>query len=216
MTSLASNVDRIAEALIKGQAPVVKALVQESLNEGIDPEIILNEGLIAGMNVIGKKFKNDEIFLPEVMISARAMHAGLEVLDPVLSNAQVQPRGKLVIGTVRGDLHDIGKNLVSMMFRGAGFEVIDLGIDVPEEKFVEAVRNHEPDILALSALLTMTLPMMKTTIDALEAAGVRNLSLVMVGGAPVTEKFAKEIGADGYAPDAASAVEKALELMRSR
>ncbi len=203
----------ISEALIKGQAPLVKELVNDCVAHGLDTEVILNEGLIAGMNVIGKRFKKDEIFLPEVMIAARAMHAGLDILDPILSKGNVQPRGVIVLGTVRGDLHDIGKNLVSIMFRGAGFKVIDLGIDVPDEDFVKAVKENHPDILALSALLTMTLPMMKTTIEAVEGAGLKDEVVIMVGGAPVTQKFADQIGAHGYAPDAATAVDKAFELM---
>ena len=203
----------IYEALIKGQAPLVKELVQTSLDNGLAPQEILSEGLIAGMNVIGKRFKKDEIFLPEVMIAARAMNAGLDILDPILSKSNIEPRGKIVLGTVRGDLHDVGKNLVSMMFRGAGFKVIDLGIDVPDENFVDAVQENHPDILALSALLTMTLPMMKTTIEAVEGAGLKDEVVIMVGGAPVTQKFADQIGAHGYAPDAATAVDKAFELM---
>ncbi len=203
----------ISEALIKGQAPLVKELVQTCLSNGVAPQEILSEGLIAGMNVIGKRFKKDEIFLPEVMIAARAMHAGLDILDPILSKGNVQPRGIVVLGTVRGDLHDIGKNLVSIMFRGAGFKVIDLGIDVPDENFVKAVKENHPDILALSALLTMTLPMMKTTIEAVDAAGLKDEVAIMVGGAPVTQGFADQIGAQGYAPDAATAVDKAFELM---
>jgi len=203
----------ISEALIKGQAPLVKELVNDCVAYGLDTEVILNEGLIAGMNVIGKRFKKDEIFLPEVMIAARAMHAGLDILDPILSKSNIEPRGKIVLGTVRGDLHDVGKNLVSMMFRGAGFKVIDLGIDVPDENFVDAVQENHPDILGLSALLTMTLPMMKTTIEAVDAAGLKDEVAIMVGGAPVTQEFANQIGAHGYAPDAATAVDKAFELM---
>ena len=203
----------MSEGLIKGQAPLVKELVQICLSNGVAPQEILSEGLIAGMNVIGKRFKKDEIFLPEVMIAARAMHAGLDILDPILSKGNVQPRGIVVLGTVRGDLHDIGKNLVSIMFRGAGFKVIDLGIDVPDENFVKAVKENHPDILALSALLTMTLPMMKTTIEVVEAAGLQDKVAIMVGGAPVTQGFADQIGAHAYAPDAATALDKAFELM---
>ena len=206
----------ISEALIRGQAPLVKELVQACVENGLAPQDILNKGLIAGMNVIGQRFKKDEIFLPEVMIAARAMHAGLDILDPILSKGNIQPRGKIVLGTVRGDLHDIGKNLVSMMFRGAGFKVIDLGIDVPDENFVNAVKENQPDILGLSALLTMTLPMMKTTIETVEDAGLKDEVAIMVGGAPVTQGFADQIGAHGYAPDAATAVDKALELMAVR
>jgi len=210
------TVKEIAEALIKGQAPLVKELVETCLNNGVIPQEILSEGLIAGMSVIGRRFKADEIFLPEVMIAARAMNAGLEILDPVLSKTGAKPRGKIVLGTVKGDLHDVGKNLVSMIFRGAGFKVIDLGIDVPEGNFVDAVQENHPDILGLSALLTMTLPMMKTAIEAVDAAGLKDEVAIMVGGAPVTQGFADEIGAHGYAPDAATAVDRAIELMAAK
>jgi 5-methyltetrahydrofolate--homocysteine methyltransferase len=203
----------ISEALIKGKKPLVKELVQTCLSNGVPPQEILNKGLIAGMNVIGKRFKKDVIFLPEVMIAARAMNGGLEILDPILSKSNIEPRGKIVLGTVQGDLHDVGKNLVSMMFRGAGFKVIDLGIDVSHEKFIKAVKENHPDILGLSALLTMTLPMMKTTIEAVDTCGLKDEVIIMVGGAPVTQGLADEIGAHGYASDAVTAVEKAIELM---
>jgi 5-methyltetrahydrofolate--homocysteine methyltransferase len=206
----------IAEALIRGKTPLVEELVKSCLDQGVKPGLILQEGLIAGMNVIGTRFKNDEVYLPEVMIAARAMNAGLALLAPVLVRGDVSFRGKVVLGTVRGDLHDVGKNLVSTMFRGGGFEVIDLGVDVAEESFVEAVRRHEPEVLALSALLTMTLPAIEATISALETAGLRDRVAVMVGGAPVTADFARKVGADGYAPDAASAVEAAAALIRGR
>jgi 5-methyltetrahydrofolate--homocysteine methyltransferase len=206
----------IKEALIKGNVTRIKELIQSCLHQGINPQLVLEQGLIRGMDVIGERFKKDEIYLPEVMIAARAMNAGLEVLEPILSRGEVEFKGKIVLGTVRGDLHDVGKNLVSMIFRGAGFQVLDLGIDVPEETFVHAVEENRADILGLSALLTMTLPTMKTTIDTIEEAGLRESVIIMVGGAPVTQRFADEIGANGYAPDAVTAVERARELMSTR
>jgi len=203
----------IADALKAGNAPKVKEMVEAALAEGVDPVEIVNGALIVGMGEIGVLFKNNEIYVPEVLIAARAMQAGLSVLKPLLADKDVKPVGKVAIGTVKGDLHDIGKNLVAMMLEGAGFEVIDLGIDVSPEKYVDAVKNHGVDIVAMSALLTTTMPSMKDTIEALEAAGLRDQVKVMVGGAPVTQSFADEIGADGYAPDAASAADLAKELI---
>jgi len=173
---------------------------------------VLNEGLIKGMNVVGERFKNNEFYVPEVLIAARAMHAGMDILKPALADSGVQPIGKILLGTVKGDLHDIGKNLVAMMLEGAGFEVVDLGIDVPPEKFVEAVKEGG-DVIAMSALLTTTMTAMKTTLEALEEAGVRDKIKAIIGGAPVTQNYADEIGADGYARDAASAADKAKEVM---
>ena len=209
------RLESISAALIKGQAPQVAELIKTCLGDGLEPTTILGQGLIGGMSVIGRRFKADEIFLPEVMIAARAMNAGLEVLDPVLSKTGAKPRGKIELGTVKGDLHDVGKNLVSIMFRGAGFQVIDLGIDVSIENFVQAVNEYQPDILGLSALLTMTLPMMEETLASVKKADLRDEVVIMVGGAPVTQLFADKIGAHGYAADAASAVEKAIELINS-
>jgi 5-methyltetrahydrofolate--homocysteine methyltransferase len=165
------------------------------------------------MNEVGRRFKNNEFYVPEVLIAARAMHAAMDVLKPLLAASDVQPVGTVVIGTVKGDLHDIGKNLVAMMLEGGGFNVIDLGVDVSPEKFLQAVREHKPNIVGLSALLTTTMPAMKTTIEALKEAGVRDQVKVIIGGAPVTQRFADEIGADGYAPDAASAVDVARQLL---
>ena len=199
------------EALEKGNAPLVEQLTRQALDEGASPKQILDEGLIAAMAVVGEKFKRNEVYVPEVLIAARAMQAGLNVLEPVLADTGVEPVGTLVIGTVKGDLHDIGKNLVAMMMKGAGFKVVDLGIDVAPEKFVEAAREHSPQIIGLSALLTTTMPRMKDTIEALKAAGIA--AKVIVGGAPVTQAYADEIGADGYAPDAASAVDVAKQLV---
>ena len=204
---------KIAEELIKGNYPEMPKLVQQALDATIPPSKILNEGLVAGMDVVGEKFRRDEFFMPEVLIAARAMQAGMDILRPKLVETGVKLAGKVVLGTVKGDLHDIGKNLVGMMLEGSGFQVVDLGIDIPPEKFVDAVRTNQPDVLGLSALLTTTMPKMKETIESLIEAGMRNKVKIMVGGAPVTEKFAKDIGADGYAPDAATAVEKVRELV---
>lgn len=203
----------ISEALQRGNAKLVAAKTQEAVDAGIGPGSILNDGLISGMGIIGVKFKNNEVYVPEVLIAARAMNAGLGVLKPLLAAAGVKPLGKVVLGTVKGDLHDIGKNLVGMMMVGAGLELVDLGIDVSADKFVNAVKEHQPRIVALSALLTTTMTEQKTVIDALKAAGVRDTVKVMVGGAPVTENYAREIGADAYTPDAASAAEKAKEYI---
>lgn len=203
---------KISEELQKGNFIEVPKLIQKALDTEIPPSKILSDGLVAGMDVVGERFRCDEIFIPEVLISAKAMHAGMDVLRPKLIETGTKLVGKIVLGAVRGDFHDIGKNIVGMMMEGAGYQVIDLGVDVTTEKFVKAVESNRPNILGLSALLTTTMPMMKLVIEALVEAGVRNSVKVMVGGAPITEKFAKEIGADGYAPDAASAVEKVRHL----
>ena len=205
--------ERISEELQNGGFKVVPGLVQQALDAGVSPAKILAEGLVAGMDVVGDKFRRDEIFMPEVLISAKAMQCGMDVLRPKLKESGAKLAGKIVLGTVKGDLHDIGKNLVGMFLEGAGFEVTDMGIDVQSDKFVEAVKAQKPDIVGLSALLTTTMPKMKEVIESLVEAGVRTGVKVVVGGAPVTEKFAKDIGADGYAPDAASAVEKVRELV---
>jgi 5-methyltetrahydrofolate--homocysteine methyltransferase len=205
-----ADFEKISEMLQKGKAKDVEALVKEAVDEGAPPGDILGKGLIAGMSVIGGKFKKNEVYVPEVLIAARAMHAGLNVLEPVLAESGVQPLGVVAVGTVKNDLHDIGKNLVIMMLKGAGFKVEDLGIDAPPEKFVEAAKGGA-QVLGLSALLTTTMPQMKTVIDALKEAGCD--CKVMIGGAPVTQAYAEEIGADGYAPDAASAVDEAKKLI---
>ncbi|MGC8813500.1 cobalamin B12-binding domain-containing protein [Dictyoglomus sp.] len=207
------DLEEIANAVIAGNRKKVQELVSKALEKGLNPEEIINNGLLAGMSVIGERFKNNEIFVPEVLVAARLMQAGMDILKPLIAKNSGIIKGKVVIGTVKGDLHDIGKNLVSMMLEGAGYEVIDLGIDVPPEKFVEAIREYNPDIVGMSALLTTTMPYMKVTIDVLEKEGVRRKVKVIVGGAPVTESFAKEIGADGYAPDAPSAVDLVNQLM---
>jgi 5-methyltetrahydrofolate--homocysteine methyltransferase len=206
---MADMLQKIASNLYDGDDDAVAELVQEALDQGLAPQDILSGGLIAGMDEVGKDFKAGELFVPEVLIAARAMHAGMGVLRPLLAESDVPSAGKFVIGTVEGDLHDIGKNLVRMMIEGAGFETIDLGTDVKASAFVEAVREHRPRLVGMSALLTTTMVNMKGTIEALEEAGLRDSVKVMIGGAPVTAAFAEEIGADAYAPDAASAVDVA-------
>jgi len=210
------NLHEISEALIVGNAKRVRELVEQALKEGVSPKEILDNALVPGMNVVGEKFKNNEYYVPEVLIAARAMHAGMDLIKPLLTQTGASYIGKVAIGTVRGDLHDIGKNLVAMMLEGAGFQIVDLGVDVPPEKFVEVAKNEGVNIVAMSALLTTTMLAMKDTINALKEAGIREKVKVMIGGAPVTQRYADEIGADGYAPDAASAVEKAKELISRR
>jgi len=202
----------IKENVITGNAPKTKEMTQKAVAEKVPVEEILNNGLIAGMTVVGVKFKNNEFYVPEVLIAARAMHAGMDVIEPLIAKAGIKPIAKVAIGTVKGDLHDIGKNLVVMMWKGGGFEVEDLGIDVPPEKFVEAAKNGAK-VLGLSALLTTTMVSMKEVIESLKTAGVRDQVKVIIGGAPVTQSYADEIGADAYAPDAASAVEKVKEVL---
>ncbi len=201
--------EEISALLQRGKAKDLAALVTEELNNGTAPKDILTNGLIVGMGIVGEKFKNNEIFVPEVLIAARAMNAALNVLKPALAETGVEPVGTAVICTVKGDLHDIGKNLVKMMIEGTGIRVIDLGVDCSAEKVVDAVREYNADIVCLSSLLTTTMLYQKDIIDALKAAGLRDKVKVMVGGAPVTQAFADEIGADAYTPDAASAAEKA-------
>jgi 5-methyltetrahydrofolate--homocysteine methyltransferase len=200
--------------LSQGKVDDAKRLTQEALSRGEPAETILKDGFIQAMDRIGVKFKNGEIYIPEVLIAARAMHAGMAILKPILSKSTSTLAAKIIIGTVRGDLHDIGKNLVIMMLEGGGFEVVDLGVDIPMAKFVEAIKQHQPQVVGMSALLTTTMREMKNTIQAIEGAGLRKQVKTMVGGAPVTEKFAKEIGADGYAPDAASAVDLVKSLIK--
>jgi len=207
------DIERFYTVLSQGKMEETKKLTQEALNAGEPVEAILKKGLIAAMERIGVRFKNGEVFIPEVLIAARAMHAGMAVLKPILSKSTGLMTGKVAIGTVKGDLHDIGKNLVIMMLEGGGFEVVDLGIDVPADKFIEAVHTHQPQVIGLSALLTTTIMEMKNVIQAVDKAGLRKKVKIIVGGAPVNDKFAKEIGADGYAPDAASAVDVAKSLL---
>ena len=211
-----SILDDISAALQKGKAKDVKELVQQAIDQGIGAKIILEDGLLSGMNIIGGKFKRNEVFVPEVLIAARAMNARTALLKPHLASAGVEANGKVVIGTVKGDLHDIGKNLVRMMMEGKGLEVIDLGVDVSAEKFIQAVNEHSADILALSALLTTTMNEMKVVVDACNAAGLRDKVKIMIGGAPITESFRASIGADAYSSDAASASEDAVSLIQEK
>ena len=207
------DAEKFYAAISQGKADEVKKLTQEALDSGKEAETILKEGLLPAMEQVGVQFKNNEIYIPEVLIAARAMHAGMGILKPILSRSATTQSAKVVVGTVKGDLHDIGKNLVVMMLEGGGFDVIDLGIDVSPEKFSEAIRKHQPQVVGMSALLTTTMREMKGTIETLQEAGLRKQVKVMIGGAPVTDRFAKEIGADGYAPDAASAVDCAKGLL---
>ena len=202
-------IEEISELLQKGKVKNVKALVQQAVDEGYDPREILNDGLLAGMAVVGGRFKREEIFVPDVLISARAMNVGLTILEPLLVEVGNEAVGKVVLGTVKGDLHDIGKDLVAMMYKGAGFEVIDLGVDVSAETFVEKAEEVGADIIGMSALLSTTMDNMRETIDLLKEKGLRDKYIVMIGGAPITQEFADEIGADYYTPDAASAAEVA-------
>ncbi|MGD8794144.1 MAG: corrinoid protein [Anaerolineae bacterium] len=209
---MADILQQIASNLYDGEDKAVAELVQKALDQGMAPNEVLQGGLIAGMDEVGRDFKAGDLFVPEVLIAARAMHAGMGVLRPLLAESDVPSAGKYLIGTVKGDLHDIGKNLVKMMLEGAGFETVDLGTDVGPQAFVDAVKEHKPTLLGMSALLTTTMVQMRATVEALEEAGVRQTVKIMVGGAPVTEAFAQEIGADAYAPDAASAVDVARSL----
>jgi 5-methyltetrahydrofolate--homocysteine methyltransferase len=206
--------DQISENLQKGKANDVKALVLQAVNSKEHPGDILNKGLLAGMGIIGEKFKKNEVYVPEVLIAARAMKAGMELLKPLLAAAKVEPIGTVVIGTVKGDLHDIGKNLVGMMLEGAGFRVIDAGINVEPAKFVELVRQNKAQLIGASALLTTTMTNMKDIVQAVKSSDLAGKARVMVGGAPVTQAFCDEIGADGYAPDAASAADLAKKLAK--
>ena len=205
-----SILTEISELLQKGEANEVKELAQKGLDEGLAAKSILEDGLMPGMAIIGDKFKKNEVYVPEVLIAARAMNAGIEILKPHMSDSDVINKGTVVLGTVKGDLHDIGKNLVKIMMEGKGMNVVDLGIDVAPEKFVEAVKENSADVVACSALLTTTMTEMENVVKALEEAGVRSGVTVMVGGAPVTQSFCDSIGADRYAPDAASAADEAI------
>src|SRR5690554_1114429 len=198
---------KISQNLQQGNAKAVKELVQTAIDEGIEAQIVLEKGLMAGLDIVGEKFKNNQIYVPEVLIAARAMNAGTALLKPLLVSDDVKAKGKVVLGTVKGDLHDIGKNLVRMMMEGKGLEVIDLGIDVPVEKFIETAVQEQAQIIACSALLTTTMNEMKLIVEAAKTAGIRDKVKIMIGGAPVTDQFRASIGADLYAPDAASAAE---------
>ena len=208
-----ADLKELQSALERGDAPAVEKLTKEAIDEGVGAKEILDNALIAGMAEVGERFKNNEIYVPEVLIAARAMTTGMTVLEPLLAEAGVKPVGTIAMGTVRGDLHDIGKNLVAMMMRGNGFKVVDLGIDVTPEQFIESAKAENVDIIGLSALLTTTMPSMKATVEGLQKEGLLGKVKVMIGGAPVTQRYADEIGADGYAPDAGSAVDKAKALL---
>lgn len=208
-----SDFGKIAETLIVGKIDEVSTLVKEAIDGGAPAQETLEKGLLAGMNVVGQRFKSGEMFIPEVLRSAKAMHAGMETLRPLLSEAENKGAGTLVLGTVEGDLHDIGKNLVGMMFEGAGFKVVNLGIDLKPQVFVDAVKEYKPELLGMSALLTTTMPKMGETINALKEAGLRDTVKILIGGAPVTSEFAEEIGADAYAANAASSVDKARAVL---
>jgi 5-methyltetrahydrofolate--homocysteine methyltransferase len=206
-----ADLEALAEGVIKGDRDKVAELTRQALDEGVGAKEVLEEGLIAGMNVIGKRFKANEVYVPEVLIAARAMKGGMAILEPELAKAGVKPIATVVLGTVKGDLHDIGKNLVGMMLTGGGLAVVDVGTDAAAEKFVEACKQNDARLCALSALLTTTMPQMKDVVQALKDAGIEVKT--MIGGAPVTQSYADEIGADGYAPDAASAVDLAKDLL---
>lgn len=199
----------IQQAVIDGAAPKVKELTQSALESGDSPQVILNEGLIPAMSVVGEKFQKGEFYISEMMISARAMYSGLNLIKPLLAQQQTESKGKAIVGTVQGDLHDIGKNLVCMMMEGGGYEVVDLGINITPEQFVAAIKEHKPNFVMMSALLTTTMASMEKTIKAIETAGLRDKVKIAVGGAPVTQKFADNIGADFFASDAGEAVNKA-------
>lgn len=207
------NYAELQECVISGKKGRVELLTQEFLGNGKSAKEILDEGLIPGMAVVGKKFREGEYFIPEMLLSARALNVGLDLLKPLLEASDVKPVAKVLIGTVKGDIHDIGKNLVSIMLRGAGFEVIDAGVDVSPEKFVEMAKESGVDIIGLSALLTTTMPSMKDTVEAFESDGSRDKIKIMIGGAPLTTEYAEKIGADGYAPNASVAVEMAKKLV---
>jgi 5-methyltetrahydrofolate--homocysteine methyltransferase len=205
--------EKIAQEIPRGDSETVEKLVNEALSSEIPAGQILNKGLIEGMNVVSVRFKNNECFLPEVLISARAMSIGLEILKPRLEETKVKSLGKVVIGSIQGDLHDIGKNIVAMLMQGAGFEVVDLGADVPVDRFIESAKKEQADLVGISSLLITTMTSMKSVIEGLKKAGIKDRVRVIIGGAPVTQDFANDIGADGYAPDAATGVDVAKNLL---
>jgi corrinoid protein of di/trimethylamine methyltransferase len=205
--------EKMANELIAGKQDEVIKLTQEALDKGVVPKDIMDNGLLAGMDIVGQRFKAGDLFIPEVLLCARCMHGAMDILKPLLSEADAAGAGTYLIGTVEGDLHDIGKNLVSMMLQGAGFKVVDLGTNITAQQFVDAVKEHNPKVIGLSALLTTTMPKMEETIAALKEAGIRDQVKIMAGGAPVTQDFVDKIGADAYGANAASAVDKAKELV---
>ncbi len=206
--------EEISKNICQGDSTSIKILIENALKDNLSPIEILNNGLIAGMSEISVLFKRNEIYVPEVLVAASAMHAGMEILRPLLVRSRIKLLATVIMGTVKGDLHDIGKNLVGIMLEGAGFKVVDIGVDVAPEMFVKKSRQHSADLIAISALLTTTMQMMKITVDALHAAGLKNKTKIMIGGAPVTQHFAKLINADGYAENAASAVDTAKQLLK--
>ncbi len=208
-----ADLENIGNAVIEGNVDTVKELTNKALEDGQEPLSIIKDGLIGGMNVVGKRFKAGDMFVPEVLMAAKAMKSGMEIVKPLLTEGDMPSAGKIMIGTVSGDLHDIGKNLVGMMVESAGLELINLGVDISAEEFAEEVKKHKPDVLGMSALLTTTMLEMKNTIEVLEEQGLRDNIKIIVGGAPVTQDFADEIGADGWAADAASAKDLAIELI---
>ncbi len=205
--------DNVKNAIFTGNIAGIPILVKRAISDGLPAQDILNKGLIAGMSIVAEKFKSNEIFVPEVLISAKAMQAGLDILEPLLVKAGFNPAGKIVIGTARGDLHDIGKNLVSMMLKGGGFSVIDLGIDVAPRRFIDEAIKSDAEVIAMSSLITTSMPSMKATIDLLKSENLSAKIKTVIGGAPVTQEYADEIGADGYADNASSAVDKLKELL---
>ncbi len=207
------ELEKLALMLEEGDVNGVAGLTQQLVDSGMSAQTILNKGLIVGMGVVGEKMRTGEMYLPEVLQSATAMHASLKILKPLLAQGGIQPLGKIVMGTVKGDVHDIGKNLVGILLQGAGFEIVDLGVNVAPAKFVDAINQHNPALLAISAMLTTTMLNMKTTIEAISNAGLRSKTKIIVGGAPVSQRFADEIGADGYAQNAVRAVDKVKEML---
>lgn len=208
-----ASFEELAQCIITGQYEQIQTLTRRMVDEGVNPIDIINKGLLPGMNVVGARFKACEMFVPEVLMSAKAMNAAMEIVKPLIADNDMPTSGTIVIGTVKGDLHDIGKNLVAMMLESAGFKVINLGIDIAPEKFVDAIKEHQPDIVGLSALLTTTMAAMKDTIEVIAEAGLRDRVKIIVGGAPITHEFAEKIGADGFAPDAAAATDLCRQLL---
>jgi len=211
-----ADYEKMADAVISGNQDTVVELTEKAVDEGIEPNEIIEKGLINGMNVVGKRFKAGDMFVPEVLMSAKAMKGGMNIVKPLLLEGEMPSEGKVLLGTVSGDLHDIGKNLVGMMMESGGLEIVNLGTDIDPDEFAEKVREHKPDVLGMSALLTTTMLAMRDTIEVLEEEGLRDSVKIMVGGAPVTKEFADEIGADGWAPDAASAKDLAFELINEK
>ena len=210
---MSNHYEDLSQSIIVGQLDRVKQLTQQAIDSGNDPVEIINQGLIPGMSVVGARFKSGQMYVPEVLMSARAMNAGMEMVKPLILSGDIPSAGKVVIGTVKGDLHDIGKNLVGMMLESAGFTVINVGVDAGPEKFVQAVKDHNPDVVGMSALLTTTMLSMKDTIELLKEEGLRDKVKVMIGGAPISKDFSDEIGADGFAPDAGSATDLCRKLL---